>query len=85
MLRFALAETERQPAPAVLGHPDSERKRERLVLVATDVVTAPGFPAHSTNLEPTFLPATGTDGGMCREEPLDLGDEGKSCFSGNLV
>lgn len=67
MFRFVLAETEHQTAPAALGPLDSERKSERLVLVATDLVKAPGFPTHPANLEPTFHPAMGTDGGVCRE------------------
>lgn len=71
--------------PAALGHPDCERGSERLLLVAADLVKAPGFPTHPANLEPTHSPALGTDGSICREELLGMVDEGKSCFSGNLV
>lgn len=35
--------------------------------MAADLVKAPGFPTHPANLEPTFHPAMGTDGGVCRE------------------
>jgi hypothetical protein len=82
---FVPAEAEHQTVPASLRHPDCKRDSERLLLVATDLVKAPGFPTHPANLEPTHSLALGTDGSICREEPLGMGDEGKSCFSGNMV